>query len=386
MKSVWASLAAALAIAAPAQPQTATREGNYWIATRSGAVQAGPRLKIVTRGAVTLRGENRPEVAYTVRERVRSANARDARELIAKIGLKAVYDKGWTVVFVQLPANVDGAADVEVRAPKQLKEAVIDSQLGSIEAYDIDGSLLAKTAAGQIRIDRIHGMARVGTGGGDVHIGRVDGPIKAFSGGGSITASSLGGNAYLETAGGEIAVSEAMGNVQASAGTGGNIRIQRAAGDAVLSTGGGVIDAARVKGLVRAKTDTGSIKVRSADSVDLTSGTGQIRIQEVRGIMQATTVMGCIVAELPAGKLMQDSLLSTQSGDITVYIPSNFAMTVDAMNTSPGGHRIFSEFPEIKTQLAGGNMRSQAQGSLNGGGATLRLAAQGGTIFLRRRR
>ncbi len=385
MKRVWAWLVPALVTAGLTQPQTATREGNYWIATGTGSVQVQPRLKVVGRGTVTLRGEDRTDVAYSVRKRVRAMNAHEAQGKIARIGLKAVQERGWTVMHVQWPAGVDGTADLEVRAPKHLKEAIVDNQLGGIEVYDLDGSLLAKTAAGPVRVDRIRGLLRIGTGGGDVHIGRIEGPVRVFSGGGSITAAWLGSDAFLETAGGEIVVLEAMKRVQASAGAGGNIRIQRAAGDVALSTGGGVIDASRVSGLVRAKTDTGSIRVRSAESVDLSSGAGQIRIQDVRGVIQATTELGSIIAELRAGRLLEDSLLSTQSGDITVYIPSNIAMAVDAMNTSPGGHRIFSDFPEIKPSLAGGNMRFLAQGSINGGGATLRLAAQGGSIFLRRK-
>jgi hypothetical protein len=85
------------------------------------------------------------------------------------------------------------------------------------------------------------------------------------------------------------------------------------------------------------------------------------------------------------GKLLEDSVLTTQSGDITVYIPSNVAVTVEAMNASPGSYRIVSEFKEIRPRLSHGNLRTEAQGAINGGGAILRLAAQGGTIYLRRR-
>jgi hypothetical protein len=212
----------------------------------------------------------------------------------------------------------------------------------------------------------------------------VDGILKAYSGGGSIFAESVGGDAYLETGGGEVVVREAKGRVQASAGGGGYVRIDHAARGAVLSTGGGIIEVFRAGGAVRANTGAGSVKVRSAASVDVVSGSGQIQLQSVSGGMQAATAMGGIIVEV-AGKQVQDSLLSTQSGDITVYIPSNAAVTVEAVNASPGGNRIVSEFSEVRPRLAGGNMRSEAQGAINGGGAILRLAAQGGTIYLRRR-
>jgi hypothetical protein len=105
----------------------------------------------------------------------------------------------------------------------------------------------------------------------------------------------------------------------------------------------------------------------------------------VEHILQAATAMGSIVAELMPGRAAQDAVLTTQQGDITVYIPSNVAVTVEAVNASPGGHRIVSEFKEIRPRLAHGNLRTEAQGAINGGGATLRLTAMGGTIYLRRR-
>ncbi len=329
------------------------------------------RLKVATRGAIVLRGEDRKDVAYTVKKRAQAPNERVGRVLLSKIGVKSPYKvKGWTVLEVHVPPYYDGAADVLVRVPKRLAEVTLETGMGPVEAYDLDGGLFAKTEAGRIQMDRIGGIIKAGTGGGDIRIGKVKGPLKAFSGGGSIEVAWLGGDAYLETAGGEIVVHEAKGKVQASAGSGGNIRIGRAGQGVTLATGGGAIDVFRVEGPVRANTETGAIKVRGAQEIDI----------------QATTAMGSIFAELAAGKLIRDSILTTQFGDITVYIPSNFAVTIEATNVSPGGHRIVSDFPEIQPQLAGGNLRSEAKGAINGGGATLRLAAQGGTIYLRRRK
>jgi hypothetical protein len=101
----------------------------------------------------------------------------------------------------------------------------------------------------------------------------------------------------------------------------------------VHDLGEGAVVERRAGGAVRANTGAGSVKVRSAASVDVVSGSGQIQLQSVSGGIQAATAMGGIIVEL-AGKQVQDSLLSTQSGDITVYIPSNAAVTVEAVNAS----------------------------------------------------
>jgi hypothetical protein len=91
------------------------------------------------------------------------------------------------------------------------------------------------------------------------------------------------------------------------------------------------------------------------------------------------------MAELVAGRAMTDSILSTNAGDITVLIPSNLALTVQATNESGGSGRINSDFPQVRQQ-AGGTPGGPlvAEGALNGGGPLLRVNVVGGTIYLRR--
>jgi hypothetical protein len=52
-----------------------------------------------------------------------------------------------------------------------------------------------------------------------------------------------------------------------------------------------------------------------------------------------------------AGKPLEDSVLSTGSGDITVFIPSNLVVTIQAISTSPGLQKIISDFPEIQARV-----------------------------------
>jgi hypothetical protein len=88
-----------------------------------------------------------------------------------------------------------------------------------------------------------------------------------------------------------------------------------------------------------------------------------------------------------SGQKMADSILSTNAGDITVLIPSNLALTVQASNESGGAGRINSDFPQIRPQAGGfpGAGPQVAQGALNGGGPLLRVNVMGGTIYLRRK-
>jgi hypothetical protein len=86
---------------------------------------------------------------------------------------------------------------------------------------------------------------------------------------------------------------------------------------------------------------------------------------------------------------VEKSYISTGSGDITILIPSNLAVTVRAQNHSMGRvGRIVSEFPEVRVQSASTSVpgRMVAAGAINGGGPLLTIAASDGTIFLRRQK
>ena len=87
------------------------------------------------------------------------------------------------------------------------------------------------------------------------------------------------------------------------------------------------------------------------------------------------------------GHAMTDSILSTNAGDITVLIPSNLALTVQAINESGGAGRINSDFPQVRPPSGGspGAGPLVAEGMINGGGPMLRINVTGGTVYLRRK-
>jgi hypothetical protein len=383
-ETVW--LVPALAAAALAQTSSVvTRDGKSWVQTTTGqAAVEGAYLKVVARGAISVQGEARDNIGYTLRIRSRAHGEASAGEEMARIVLKTFHEKGgWNVLQVSVPENSGGWADLHLMAPRSLRKIVIESQGGTIEANDLDGSVHSDSGGGEIQMDRIAGDVMVRTQGGQVRLGKIGGSVKCFSGAGAIMADLIGGQAYLNTAGGEISVRQAKGQIHANTG-GGNIRVERADNGVVASTGGGVIDVIQSGGPVTAEAGNGSIKVRSASDVKCQSGMGTIQLQAVYGGLRAATGSGSIVAELLPGKPLQDSFLSTGMGDITVYLPSNLAVTVQAINSSPGARRIISDFAELRPQIE--QARSQAQGMINGGGPMLRLTATAGTIYIRRQK
>ena len=100
--------------------------------------------------------------------------------------------------------------------------------------------------------------------------------------------------------------------------------------------------------------------------------------------MRIATVAGNILAELLAGR-MQNSSIVAGSGDITVLIPSNLALSVMASNGTGGAPRIVSDFAQVQARMAG-FVRPPlvALGDINGGGPVLNISTAGGVIYLRR--
>lgn len=79
--------------------------------------------------------------------------------------------------------------------------------------------------------------------------------------------------------------------------------------------------------------------------------------------------------------------METSAGDLTVYIASNVKVTIDAAIDSAFGHKINSDFPEVRITSDGGDWGPRelyAKGNLNGGGPVLKLRASTGNINIRR--
>ncbi|MBV8820840.1 MAG: hypothetical protein JO022_20940, partial [Acidobacteriaceae bacterium] len=312
---------------------------------------------------------------------------REAERLLADFNIRTVIGGTAASITVVGPRGPVHSSDFSVTVPASVKSAVLETQAGNLIASDLAGELNGQTRAGRIELDRLGAAASVRTGGGEVHVGRVAGGVRCYSGGGNIRAEAVGNDSWFETAGGDIQIGDGSGPIHAMT-AGGNIKVDRCSADVFARTGAGVIDVRQAGGLVTADNSSGAIQIESARGVRCESSAGAIRLRNVGdGAMEATTAMGNILAELLSGTRIRDSLLSTNAGDITVFLASNIPVTVQARNETPGGRRgIISEFPEIRIRLAGfdGSMPLFAEGALNGGGPVLRISASGGTIYLRR--
>jgi hypothetical protein len=373
---------------ATSQTQSAlVREDGYWTRTLQGPIDVvgTEGLRVVTTGNVALRGNGDLQARYELKLRVRAGDAREAEMLLQRVNVKTGTEGGWAYLKVTPPRLVSAGLELTVTGPRALRDVWVETHGGNVQGSDWDGGFEARSAGGRIAVDGIRGNSELRTAGGDIQVGKVGGSVRCLSGGGPIRVGNAGAEAWLETAGGEIFVHQADGPVHAST-AGGNIRIERAASTVFARTAGGLIQVEQADGAVTAESSGGAIQVNSANGVHCESAGGAIRLRNVAGALHASANSGSILAELVSTHPMTDSMLSTNAGDITVFIPSNLALTIQATNETGGAGRIISDFSQVPVQKGAqpGVGPVVASGALNGGGPVLRVNVVGGTIYLRR--
>ena len=155
-----------------------------------------------------------------------------------------------------------------------------------------------------------------------------------------------------------------------------------------VSTGGGSVDLSDVGGPAEIETGGGSIKLTSAKGhVHAETGGGGIELYGVPSASAETSAGGIIVKLVNTGAERSDSDLETGSGDITVYLASDVAINVRASVDMGSGHRITSDFSDIRIASEGdkwGPKTLTAEGSLNGGGPMLKVRTSSGDICFKR--
>jgi hypothetical protein len=368
MKFSIASLLMATAVVATAQ-EPVVREGAYWVGDvgKSFSIET-PSLQVNARGNVVVRRVTGDEVTYRVRQSVKAANEEQARNLLGAGETTLSLRRGRAVFDILANSARIVKTDIEIGVPPQVSMVIIQTGQGDINVADFDGAL-------QLR-----------TGGGRIQLGKIGGPVQCFSGAGEVIIERAGGAINCTTAGGNMLVRDAGGAVQLSNQMGGNIRVDKAAGDVRAHSAQGMIEIGQAGGAVFADTQGGFIQVGSARGVQAESMAGTVRVKNDAGPMNVAAMAGNILAELLNGARMQDSSLVAGTGDITVLIPSNLAVSVMARNSTGGTPRIVSDFPEIRvTPSRFFQAPMVGQGALNGGGPVLNLNVSSGVIYLRRK-
>lgn len=346
------------------------RANGEWIEEINGTLPAGANVRVKTTvGPIRLIGAKQDFISYTVRKHVHANSEKAARRELADLRFTAT-NLGEGALF-HGECGKRGYVGFDLNVPARTAFVRLDTSGGAISAKNIAGKVEAVTGGESIQLDEIGGEAFASSGGGDIEIGRVGGNVRVETGGGNIHIASAGGHVMASSGGGALIIGE---------------------GKAMkLATAGGAIHVNKCGGQIEASTGGGSIELKEIDGpAQVNSRGGSIHVGPVWGGLHVITSSGPIVVDLAkGGEKFTDSRVETSEGNIVVYVPEDFAVTIRAAVEMARGTGIHSDFPGLKITNPGrpwGPREIFAEGALNGGGPLLHVHTTNGTIEIKRKR
>ena len=391
LKRKLIAVAATLSLSAPllAQQTRVYSEGGKWVQETTGTLAAAKNLMVkVDMGAVRVDGGSRADIEYVVQNRSSASSEEKARRQFDsyRIDASSRGDTAWVKADWQGGRQQKFSSEFTIRVPRGMNWVKIQTSGGSVTATGIDGHVDAQSGGGNVRLDDVAGAINAQTGGGNINIGNSGSDVILHTGGGNIQLASAKGRVTAHTGGGSVLLESGMQGADLETG-GGGIKVEHCTGMLKVSTGGGGIELGDIAGPVEIKTGGGSIHLGSAAGpVHAATGGGAIDLNGVPAA-NAETGAGYIVAKFQAGHERPDSVLRSGAGDITVYLPADLNVVVQADVEAADGHSIHSDFPEIHVVSEGGQWGPKtlrAEGSLNGGGPNLKVSTTTGDIWLRK--
>jgi DUF4097 and DUF4098 domain-containing protein YvlB len=382
----------ALASLAICQESRVYREGSKWVQETTGDLGAAKYLRVkVDAGSVRVQGGSQAGITYKIHRRANISSEQGARREFAsnKISAYVKGDTAWIVSESEGRRNRKCSDDFVINVPRSLQSAKIETGGGSVDAAGIVGRVDLESGGGGVHLDDIGGEVTAETGGGGIEVGSVEGNVSLQTGGGTIKVVSAKGKIKAESGGGNLVVVSGLQGVVLQTG-GGSIRVEKCGGPVQVETGGGGVDLGEIGGSAEIETGGGSIRLVSAKGrARAQTGGGSIEVDGATSVEAETGAGGIIVKLLSSAGAddRKNSSIETSTGDVTVYLANDLAISIRAEIESAMGHSIHSDFPDIHVSTEGGEYGPKtvtAEGKLNGGGPELKVRTNMGNINFRR--
>ncbi len=375
---------------ASAQQTRVYGDGGNWTQEITGSLATVRNLRVkVDVGTVRVEGGSQSGISYVIRNHSYSGSETKARREFDsyKITTYVRGDTAWIVGDWEGGRPHRFSGDFSITVPREMDEIKVETDGGNVTATGVTGRVDAQSGGGNIRVDDIGGAINAETGGGGIDVGNVASDVSLHTGGGSIKVNSAKGKIVAESGGGTVIVISCAQGADLETG-GGSIHVDRCAGKVTATTGGGSIDLGEIGGPAEIETGGGSIRLASARGpVKAETGGGSIELLGVPSARAETGAGGIEAKFIASGGERNDSILETSAGDITVYVGANVGLSIRASIEVANGHRIQSDFSEIRVTTEGGDYGPRtvsAEGDLNGGGPVLKVRTTTGDITFRR--
>lgn len=368
LKMLYAAiiLAAALSILNYAKYEDSTGKEVHSFSVRKG----GTLIVNVNPGEITIVPWSKNEVSV-VTLNMDKDEQQNIKFTSANNTIRVEYDSNWgdeegTIFTINVPAkfNLD-----------------LLSKTGRIYVNgNIEGTLTAKTYAGDIDVKNVKGDVVLNTNGGEITTGNIEGGLSVNTMGGDITTGRIeGSTAKIITMGGDISVKNSTARIYAKT-MGGDVTVGDIGGGSELTTFGGSVAAGKVNGSVKLDTYGGDINLLgAAGEVSARTMGGNLTLKNVTGSITAKNYSGNIIAEL-SPEINTVSNISTTAGSIVLYVPvsANTQITAKAKIHGKRGpekinRKIISDFEE--TDYKDNDRYAEANYILNGGLSNINLTS-----------
>lgn len=386
-------LVAVLLLILPAALAQQTRvfgDGGNWTQEITGSMTAVRNLRVkVDVGTVKVDGGSQQGISYVIRNHSYSSSETKARREFDSYKITAYVrgDTAWIVGDWEGGRPHRFSGEFSISVPREMDEIKVETDGGNVTTTGVAGRVDSQSGGGNIRFDDIGGVINAETGGGNIDVGNVSSDVSLHTGGGSIKVVSAKGKIVADSGGGSVIVISGLQGAELETG-GGSIQVDRCTGKVTATTGGGSIDLGEIGGPAEIETGGGSIRLASAKGpVKAETGGGSIELLGVPSARAETGAGGIEAKFIASGGERNDSVLETSAGDITVYVAPSVKLSIRASIEVANGHRIESEFSEIRVTTEGGDYGSKtvtAEGDLNGGGPVLKVRTTTGDISFRR--
>ena len=262
---------------------------------------------------------------------------------------------------VLLNANTNGAGDHAVQSDMDIfvpRDAVLDiaGKRGDVTINDHKSDVRISLQRGDVTLDEIAGSAKINMEKG------------------SVRASKVSGDLDIDGRIDNVTIDEVAGAVHLSGDFFNDMRISKVAGNFTFKSSRSDMTIGSIPGDLEISGDS-----MSANQINgparLVTRSKDIHLQDVTGDLQVENANGDIDVhasnKLPVGRMT----ISGKHGDITLTLPANAGLQVEA-NTRKGD--ITSDFSGIKINESKGT--SEATGTVGNGASKLQITADTGDI------
>lgn len=211
---------------------------------------------------------------------------------------------------------------------------------------------LLKTTVGDIYLNNIVGKQTLRTSVGDIKIANSNGEIQGKSSAGNIKIGYCDIKGDISTSGGNVHIFNSKGELNSNT-SGGNIKLENFSGKLYTKTNGGNIRATNISGEFKTFTFGGNI-----------------RLEQMRGNISASTKGGNINVQALA--IDEYLWLESSGGNVKAQLPLNQGLQIEADGVRINAPQL-SNFQGIKRS-------GFISGSINGGGASVKLKSFGGNV------